>query len=68
MIKVINLVALIIAPIVVNVNRPGAPIGAGVLVAMAICFAALLWAIWQSKREAESMSGETSAPAPAMGA
>ncbi|HWQ15626.1 MAG TPA: sodium-translocating pyrophosphatase [Roseiflexaceae bacterium] len=64
MIKVINLVALIIAPIVVTV-QPGS---VGVILGMAICFAALIWAIWQSKREAESMAAETSAPAPAKGA
>jgi K(+)-stimulated pyrophosphate-energized sodium pump len=51
MIKVINLVALIIAPIVVTVT-PGSP---GVLAGMAICLVALVWAIWQSKREGESM-------------
>nr|PZN35984.1 MAG: sodium-translocating pyrophosphatase [Chloroflexota bacterium] len=64
MIKVINLVALIIAPIVVTV-QPGS---LGVIVAMVICFAALVWAIWQSKREAESLAAETSAPQPAKGA
>jgi K(+)-stimulated pyrophosphate-energized sodium pump len=58
MIKVINLVALIIAPIVVTARAPGQPIGIGVLVAMAFCLAALLWAIWQSKREADSMAAE----------
>jgi K(+)-stimulated pyrophosphate-energized sodium pump len=68
MIKVINLVALIIAPIVVNINRPGEPLGVGVIVAMIICFAALIWAIWQSKREAESMSAETAAPRTVKGA
>jgi K(+)-stimulated pyrophosphate-energized sodium pump len=56
MIKVINLVALIIAPIIVTVRLPGQPIGIGVLVAMLGCFAALIWAIWQSKREAKSMT------------
>ena len=53
MIKVINLVALIIAPIVVTIT-PGS---AGVLVGMAVCLAALIWAIWQSKRESEGMAG-----------
>jgi K(+)-stimulated pyrophosphate-energized sodium pump len=52
MIKVINLVALIIAPIIVTIT-PGSP---GVLVGMAICLAALVWAIWQSKREGEPMA------------
>jgi K(+)-stimulated pyrophosphate-energized sodium pump len=63
MIKVINLVAVIIAPIVVTVRLPGQPLGIGVIAAMAICFAALIWAIWQSKREGEQMTVEAeSAP------
>jgi K(+)-stimulated pyrophosphate-energized sodium pump len=57
MIKVINLVSLIIAPIIVTIQ-----FSAGVAVAMLICLVALVWAIWQSKREAESMSAETSTP------
>jgi K(+)-stimulated pyrophosphate-energized sodium pump len=52
MIKVINLVALIIAPIIVTI-APGNPV---VLGAMALCLVALVWAIWQSKRKAESMT------------
>jgi K(+)-stimulated pyrophosphate-energized sodium pump len=63
MIKVINLVALIIAPIIVTVNRPGQPLSIGVIVGMIICGVALIWAIWQSKREGESMTAETSTPA-----
>jgi K(+)-stimulated pyrophosphate-energized sodium pump len=56
---VINLVALIIAPIVVIIE-PGNPI---VIVAMVACAAALIWAIWQSKREGESMNEpQTAAP------
>jgi K(+)-stimulated pyrophosphate-energized sodium pump len=61
MIKVINLVSLIIAPIIVSVRLQG--IGVGLIVAMVICFAALVWAIWQSKREGESFAAETSTPA-----
>lgn len=54
MIKVINLVALIIAPIIVTIeDRTSNP---AVLVSMVFCFGALLWAIWQSKREAEQMA------------
>jgi K(+)-stimulated pyrophosphate-energized sodium pump len=60
MIKVINLVALIIAPIVVTV-QPGSP---GVIIAMVLCAIALVWAIWQSKREGDQLSGTASAPAP----
>ncbi len=62
MIKVINLVALIIAPIVVTVRLPGQPLGIGVSVAMLICAAALVWAIWQSKREGEQLAAPTAAP------
>ena len=63
MIKVINLVSLIIAPIIVTIRTPGAGLSIGLILAMAVCLAALIWAIWQSKREAESMTVETSAPA-----
>jgi K(+)-stimulated pyrophosphate-energized sodium pump len=62
MIKVINLVALIIAPIVVTVRLPGQPLGIGVSVAMLICAATLVWAIWQSKREGEQLAAPTAAP------
>jgi K(+)-stimulated pyrophosphate-energized sodium pump len=58
MIKVINLVALIIAPIVVTI-KPGDPV---VLVSMLFCFAALVWAIWQSKREGQAMADPATAP------
>ncbi|WP_298820497.1 sodium-translocating pyrophosphatase [Chloroflexus sp.] len=61
MIKVINLVALIIAPIIVTIE-PGNP---GVIVAMVICLVALVWAIWQSKRESESLKEVAQAPASA---
>ncbi len=61
MIKVINLVALIIAPIVVTVD-PRNPV---MLVAMAICAAALAWAIWQSKREGQQLTEPSKAPASA---
>jgi K(+)-stimulated pyrophosphate-energized sodium pump len=56
MIKVINLVALIIAPIVVIVRAPGEPLGIGLIVAMLLCIVALGWAIWQSKREVGSQA------------
>src|SRR5262245_26138404 len=62
MIKVINLVSLIIAPIIVSVRLQG--VSAGLIVAMLVCFVALVWAIWQSKREAEGLTTE-SAPAAA---
>jgi K(+)-stimulated pyrophosphate-energized sodium pump len=65
MIKVINLVALIIAPVVVTVVRPGEPLGVGVIIAMLICAAALVWAIWQSKREGEVMGEPARSPSAA---
>jgi K(+)-stimulated pyrophosphate-energized sodium pump len=58
MIKVINLVALIIAPIVVTI-APGNPV---VLIAMAFCAAALVWAVWQSKREAQQLHEPSKTP------
>jgi K(+)-stimulated pyrophosphate-energized sodium pump len=57
MIKVINLVSLIIAPIIVSVRLQG--IGVGLIVAMLVCAVALGWAIWQSKREGEGVATET---------
>ncbi|KAB8141510.1 sodium-translocating pyrophosphatase [Chloroflexia bacterium SDU3-3] len=64
MIKVINLVSLIIAPIIVNVVRPGQGLGAGVIVGMVLCTLALAWAIWQSKRDTPEAAIETATPAP----
>ncbi len=61
MIKVINLVALIVAPIVVTVE-PGNPV---VLGGMVVCAVALVWAIWQSKREGQQLNEPTQAPASA---
>lgn len=58
MIKVINMVALIIAPIVVTIDR-NSP---AVLGSMLICMIALIWAVWQSKREAQQMSDVAHAP------
>ena len=60
MIKVINLVSLIIAPIIVSVRVGG--LSVTWIIALALCFAAVLWAIWQSKRESESMTGTAQAP------
>ncbi|MCB9078806.1 MAG: sodium-translocating pyrophosphatase [Anaerolineaceae bacterium] len=51
MIKVINLVALIIAPIIVTVRVPGHPLAMSLVAAMLACLAVLIWAIWQSKRD-----------------
>ena len=57
MIKVINLVALIIAPIVVRTQ----PTDRVVQICMALCVVALIWAIWQSKREGPQMTDDVSA-------
>jgi len=61
MIKVINLVSLIIAPIIVSVRVGG--LSVIWIIALVLCLAAVLWAIWQSKREAESMAAPAQAPA-----
>jgi K(+)-stimulated pyrophosphate-energized sodium pump len=61
MIKVINLVALIVAPIVVTVN-PGSPVVIG---SMVLCGVVLIWAIWQSKREGTQVGESSQAPASA---
>jgi K(+)-stimulated pyrophosphate-energized sodium pump len=64
MIKVINLVSLIIAPIIVTIRVPGQGLGAGVIVAMLVCIAALVWAIWQSKREGDTLQPDSPVAAP----
>jgi K(+)-stimulated pyrophosphate-energized sodium pump len=51
MIKVINLVALIIAPIIVTVRAPSRPFDLMLIVTMLLCAGVLGWAIWQSRRE-----------------
>lgn len=62
MIKVVNLVAVIIAPIVVQYKHLG-PIGWSVV---AVLLAGFLWALWQSKREVTlPMANTTTATAAA---
>jgi K(+)-stimulated pyrophosphate-energized sodium pump len=61
MIKVINLVALIIAPIIVSVRVGG--LSVTWIIALALCMVAVLWAIWQSKRESEALTSTAQAPA-----
>ncbi len=51
MIKVINLVSLIIAPLVVATRVGGRAPGVGVILSMVGCLAVLAWALWQSKRQ-----------------
>ena len=52
MIKVVNLVSLIIAPIVVRYNERGI----GVIIVTILLIALLGWAIGRSKREAEPLA------------
>ncbi len=53
MIKVINLVSLIIAPIIVGSRLPGEPMSVGTIIALIVCLGLLSWAIWKSKRESD---------------
>ncbi|MFZ1772252.1 MAG: sodium/proton-translocating pyrophosphatase, partial [Caldilinea sp.] len=50
MIKVVNLVSVIIAPIVVTF----ATINLGVVVAAVVLLALVIWAVWKSKREVQT--------------
>jgi K(+)-stimulated pyrophosphate-energized sodium pump len=54
MIKVVNLVAVIIAPIIVQVEDLG--IGGWLVVVLLV--AGLVWSIWTSKRETPSLKVE----------
>lgn len=60
MIKVVNLVSVIIAPIVVQYANPDLPAGTkiGVWVVALALLGVLAWAVVQSKKPAQSMSGE----------
>ncbi|HEX6291009.1 MAG TPA: sodium-translocating pyrophosphatase [Herpetosiphonaceae bacterium] len=62
LLKVINLVALIVAPIVVSVNGATAP-GAMTVIAMVALIAGIAWAVMRSKREADELA-ETPTVAP----
>ncbi|MBM4412517.1 MAG: sodium-translocating pyrophosphatase [Chloroflexi bacterium] len=50
MIKVMNLVSLIIAPIIVTARPEGEPMGVGVIIVMVVSLAGFVWAIWRSKK------------------
>ncbi len=50
MIKVMNLVSLIIAPIIVTARPEGEPFSVSVIILMVLSFAGLVWAIWRSKK------------------
>ncbi len=64
MIKVVNLVAVIIAPIVVQYSQPDLPLGAkiGVWVVAFALIGVLAWAVIRSKAPAQSMTVEIEAP------
>ncbi len=64
MIKVVNLVAVIIAPIVVQYAQPGLSIGTkiGVWVVALALIGVLAWAVIRSKAPAPSMVAEVEAP------
>ncbi|MBE0670555.1 MAG: sodium-translocating pyrophosphatase [Anaerolineales bacterium] len=64
MIKVVNLVAVIIAPIVVQYAQPGLSIGTkiGVWVVALALIGVLAWAVVRSKAPAQSMSAEVEVP------
>ncbi len=51
MIKVVNLIALIVGPVVVAVRLPNEPLSLPIIAAMVVCAAVLTWALWQSGRE-----------------
>ena len=53
MIKVINLVSLIIAPLIVSLRLPGEPMGWGMIVTLLLALVVLGWAIQKSKSSVE---------------
>ncbi len=66
MIKVINLVSLIIAPLIVTAQGVARGFGTGSIITIVVCLLLLGWAIWQSKREATpTMQDMNSAVPPA---
>jgi K(+)-stimulated pyrophosphate-energized sodium pump len=66
LLKVINLVALIIAPIVVDVRARHGGIGPITTIVMLVLIAAIIWAILRSKRAGEDLtSAQDSLPASA---
>ncbi|MBI5823167.1 MAG: sodium-translocating pyrophosphatase [Chloroflexi bacterium] len=64
MIKVVNLVAVIIAPIVVQYSQPDLPLGAkiGVWVVALALMGVLAWAVIRSKAPAQSMTAGIETP------
>jgi len=70
MIKVVNLVSVIIAPIVVQYKAPGLPVGVqiGIWVVAALLLGVLGWAVMRSKAPAESMTAHVGGSAAAVAA
>ena len=55
LVKVMNMVSLIALPLMITYNVRGSAAGAGWAVVV-VCLAAVIWALWQSKRETAEMS------------
>lgn len=55
MIKVMNLVSLIIAPIIVTMRPAGQALGLNVIMLLVVCAAGFVWAIWRSKQPAKTI-------------
>jgi K(+)-stimulated pyrophosphate-energized sodium pump len=65
LLKVINLVALIIAPIVVSLRaKNGGQISTATIIVMIVLIAAIIWAILRSKRSGEQMVDSETPAAP----
>ena len=54
LVKVMNMVSLIALPIIIQYNISTAQPAVGWAVVV-VCLAAMVWALWQSKRETEEM-------------
>jgi len=55
LVKVMNMVSLIALPLIITYNVRGSAGSAGWAVVV-VCLAAVVWALWQSKRETAEMS------------
>ncbi|HEU4338536.1 MAG TPA: sodium/proton-translocating pyrophosphatase [Planctomycetota bacterium] len=55
LVKVMNMVSLIALPLMITYNVGGTSAGVGWAVVV-VCMAAVVWALWQSKRETAEMS------------
>jgi len=55
LVKVMNMVSLIALPLMITYNVGGSSAGVGWAVVV-VCLAAVVWALWQSKRETAEMS------------